>query len=220
MQPTLDPRSVSSPEASSLVPRSRGIVLYAALATLALTGLDLGTKTWAESTLSDPREGDLPALCEEAPNGVIARQRLRRVPLVIIEDWLDLEYAENCGAAFGILRGVSAPVRIAIFGLAALGAVSALFWMLAKGRGGRYFAFAVPFVASGALGNLADRMRYGYVVDFIHAHYRDVFDYPTFNVADIAITIGVVCWIIDAVREGREVPVAPNPTPRKSEPTA
>jgi len=225
MQPTLRPSTFRpltepTPAGTRLVPRSRAIVLYAVLATLALTALDLGTKTWAESTLSDAREGDLPTLCEETPSGVIARQRLRKVPMVLVENWLDLEYAENCGAAFGFLRGASATVRVAVFGLAAITAVSALFWMLAQGRGGTYFAVAVPFVASGALGNLADRMRYGYVIDFIHAHYQDAFDYPTFNVADVAITIGVVCWVIDDVREGREVSVASPKTERKSEPTA
>lgn len=219
MQPALRAESAATSEATP-TPRPRRIVAAAALAAVALTAVDLGSKTWAEENLSDAREGDLPALCEEAPNGVIARQRLRRVPLVLVEDWLDLEYAENCGAAFGLLRGASAGVRIAIFGAAALAAVSALFWMLAQGRGGAYFAVAVPFVVSGALGNLADRMRYGYVVDFIHAHYRDVFDYPTFNVADIAITIGVVCWILDAFRDGRAPAVAPGATAAKSEPTA
>ncbi len=185
------------------VPRSRAVVVAAAVAALAMTALDLGTKTWAEENLSTERLGEAPALCVADEDGFIRTQRIRGRPQVFIEDVFELEYAENCGAAFGILRAAPWPLRIAVFGTAAIVACGALFFMLARGRGGAYFAVAVPFVATGALGNLVDRIRYGYVVDFIHVHYQDAFDYPTFNVADIAITIGVVCWLIDAIREGR-----------------
>jgi signal peptidase II len=88
-----------------------------------------------------------------------------------------------------------------VFGIAAAVAVSALFFLFYQGRGGSLFAWSVPLVASGALGNLIDRVRYGYVVDFIHVHYEPWdFDYPTFNVADITITIGVILLVIDSFR--------------------
>src|SRR5690606_10370962 len=86
---------------------------------------------------------------------------------VLIADYLEFQYAESCGAAFGLLRDADDWVRRAVFGVAALGAVVALMWMFVVGRGGPLFAWSVPFVVSGAVGNLVDRVRYGYVVDFI-----------------------------------------------------
>jgi signal peptidase II len=55
----------------------------------------------------------------------------------------------------------------------------------------------VPLIASGALGNLVDRFRLGYVVDFVRFHLRDGFSWPTFNVADITITVGVGLLLIE-----------------------
>lgn len=217
---TTEPQA--APTAPAYTPRSMKVVVAAAVAALALTALDLGTKTWAEENLASVRRGDPPALCVADEDGFIRTQRLRGLPVVLIEDVLDLEYAENCGAAFGLLRGAPDVVRIVVFGTAALMALTGLFWMLVTGRGGRWFAYAVPFVVAGALGNLADRIRYGYVIDFIHAHWGEAFDYPTFNVADIAITIGVVCWLIDAfVIERAEAASRRDARPQeRTEPTA
>ena len=64
-------------------------------------------------------------------------------------------------------------------------------WLYWTGYGGTLFAVSVPLIASGALGNLVDRFRLGYVVDFIRFHVREAFVWPTFNVADITITVGV-----------------------------
>lgn len=203
-------------------PRTRAALAAAIACAIALTAIDLGTKTWAENTLAREREGERPALCVADEDGFIRTQRVRRLPVVLIEDVFAFEYAENCGAAFGLLRAAPSIVRVVVFGLAATLACVALFYMFAKGRGGAYFAVAVPFVVSGALGNFIDRMRYGYVVDFIHVHYREAFDYPTFNVADITITIGVICWVIDAIQESRKeaaLPASPKSPEPKSEPS-
>ena len=191
-------------------PRSPRTLWLAAGAALLLTAVDLGSKAWAEQALSRPRLGDAPAVCVAHDDGFIPRQRLPQLPIVFIEDVFDLEYAENCGAAFGLLREAPARVRQIVFGLAAVIACAGLFSMLAQGRGGPYFVAAVPLVAAGAVGNLVDRIRYGYVVDFIHLHWGESFDYPTFNVADIAITVGVLCWILDAIQGKR--PAAPVPS--------
>ncbi|HNH84371.1 MAG TPA: signal peptidase II, partial [Acidobacteriota bacterium] len=86
-----------------------------------------------------------PALCEEN-DGYIAYQRLRGEPQVLIADVLDLEYAENCGAAFGLMRGAPAAARRVVFGIAATVAVTALFLLFFQGRGGSLFAWSVPLV--------------------------------------------------------------------------
>lgn len=56
---------------------------------------------------------------------------------------------------------------------------------------------------SGALGNLIDRIRYGYVIDFIHVHIRDVFSWPVFNVADILIVAGIGLLLLQLLLSGR-----------------
>lgn len=169
----------------------------AAAGTLALLAADLGSKDWASNTLSEERAVPPPDTCEPG--------RLQRAPLpsvVLIEGYLEMQYAENCGAAFGIGNEWSQTTRRAVFIPAALLATIALFWMFWRGTGGPLFAWSVPFVVSGAVGNLVDRIRYGYVVDFIRFHVYDEFEYPTFNVADIAIVVGVALLVLDGFRKG------------------
>lgn len=186
--------------------RSNAAIAACLLATIALIALDLGTKTWAEGALSAERTGERPEVCAADEDGYIRYQRARRPGIVVIEDVFELEYAENCGAAFGLLRNAPAGVRPVVFGIAAIAATVVLLWLFAMGRGGPFFAWSVPLVVSGALGNFIDRVRYGYVVDFIHWHWKDAFDYPTFNVADITITIGVVLLLIDGFRKTDDKP--------------
>lgn len=203
----------AEPTPAPLRPRSMQALVLAVLAAATLTALDIWAKTWAEENLSRARSGEAPALCEEN-DGYIAYQRIRGEPHVLVENMLDLEYAENCGAAFGLMRDAPAIARRVVFGIAAAVAVSALFFLFYQGRGGSLFAWSVPLVASGALGNLIDRIRYGYVIDFIHVHYEPWdFDYPTFNVADITITIGVILLVIDSFRAE---PVPADATPAAS----
>lgn len=193
-----------------LEPRSPRALAAAALATFALIALDLGTKAWAEGALSTARAGDPPAVCEVGPSGFAPYQRLRSDPIVLVEGMFELEYAENCGAAFSLFGEMPRPVRHVIFYVAAILATIVLARMFYQGKGGRFFEIAVPLVVSGALGNFHDRVRFGYVVDFIHMHWESVgFDYPIFNVADIAVVVGVIALVIDSYRERAEPAPAP-----------
>lgn len=176
--------------------RSTRAIAICAIATIALVAADLGSKEWASANLASERIGEPPPVC--ADRGM---QRIRTDSLILIEDYFELSYAENCGAAFGLLRDAPDWVRRSIFGLAAAAASIVLFVMFVQGRGGAFFAWSVPLIVSGALGNLVDRVRYGYVVDFIRFHVADQFEYPTFNVADITITVGVALLIIDGFRQ-------------------
>jgi signal peptidase II len=166
------------------------------LGTVALLGADYASKQWATGALSEERAGTPPPVC--AGQGM---QRMHKPGIVLVDGYFELQYAENCGAAFGLLREADDTVRRVIFGVAAAAAAIALMWMFVVGRGGKLFAWSVPFVVSGALGNLVDRIRYGYVVDFIRFHVHDSFEYPTFNVADITIVIGVALLVIDGMRK-------------------
>ncbi len=166
----------------------------------AYTALDLATKEWALDNLSRERVGEQPAVCQPDGQGYVRMQRLPTEPHVVVDGYFVLHYAENCGAAFGILRTAPAWLRAGIFGLAALGACVVLTMMFMRGTGGPLFAAAVPMILSGAVGNLSDRFRHGFVVDFIQVDPR-WFEYPTFNVADCTITIGVVLLLIDGMKK-------------------
>ena len=92
-----------------------------------------------------------------------------------------------------------------VFASAALLASVFLLGMYAQGRGSMLFLISVPMIIAGAVGNLWDRVRYGYVVDFIRFHWQERWEYPTFNIADIWITVGVVLLILDGLLEGRQL---------------
>jgi lipoprotein signal peptidase len=201
-------RQVGSVNPPPRSPRSFKLLAICLAVAALLTVMDLGSKSWALETLS--AESFVPAgeVCEPDEDGYIRNQRRRRAPVVLIDGVLEFSYAENCGAAFGFLRDF--PFRRLIFFPAALFAVVLLPVLMMRGQGGRLFVYSVPFIIAGALGNLHDRVMHGFVVDFIRFYVRDGWaflspgwEYPTFNVADIHITVGVVLILLDGFAEGR-----------------
>ncbi|MFO0693347.1 MAG: signal peptidase II [Polyangiales bacterium] len=183
-------------------PRTRKSIVLAFLTTLVLLALDLGSKEWAIRELSARRVGTPTAVCQPDQFGYTPTQRIVRPPHEIVPGFFEMRYAENCGAAFGFLNDETSVAKNALFYGAAVGCALLLAWMYATGRGGPAFALAVPLVVSGAIGNLVDRLRFGYVVDFIR-FYGENWQYPTFNVADIGITVGVGLLVIDGIRESK-----------------
>jgi signal peptidase II len=177
-------------------PRRTPRALLIMLASLALyTFADLGTKEWALDNLSRENAAAGP-VCEPDAQGLRSFQRMPTAPQPFISGVLRLHYAENCGAAFSMLRNAPGWARALVFGVASIGAAIVLTLMFVRGSGGKLFAAAVPLILSGAIGNLADRVRHGFVVDFIQVD-PSLFNYPVFNVADIAIAVGVGLLLID-----------------------
>jgi signal peptidase II len=175
--------------------------IAACLAALALfTAADLWSKSWAVESLSEPTQAPAGTACTPNEHGHYAMQRERGDAVVLIEGFLELRYAENCGAAFGLLDRAPRWVRASVFMLAGSVAIGALLWMFVRGSGGTLFAWSVPLVVSGAVGNMVDRVRLGYVVDFIYFHIHQSFEWPTFNVADSTITVGVALLLLDGMR--------------------
>ncbi len=109
--------------------------------------------------------------------------------------FFNLVRVHNEGAAFSFLAGASGWQR---WLFTAIGVVAALFivWMLRSHPGQRLFAFAMACILAGAIGNVIDRMAYGYVVDFLQFHHAGWY-FPSFNIADSAITIGALAMILD-----------------------
>ena len=176
-----------------------------------LTAVDLGTKEWVLDNISTPRPAaHRSAVCEPDAQGYITTQRQPERPRALIDGVLNLYYAENCGAAFSMLRTAPGWLRLAVFGTASVGATIALLSMFVRGAGGFLFAAAVPLIVSGALGNnLSDRPRHGFVVDFLQVD-PALFNYPIFNVADIWIAIGVALLLIDGFMRERQLAAGGN----------
>jgi signal peptidase II len=185
---------------TKLAPRPMRSIMLCLVALVALTALDLWTKSWAQDRLSSARPTDVGPACTPDPHGRYRMQRQRTDEIVLVPDYLELRYAENCGGAFSMLGEAPRWLRVTVFMGAGLVFIAAMSWMLVRGHGGALFAAAVPLVLSGAIGNMVDRGRLGYVIDFIRFHVYDKFDWPIFNVADVSITVGFALLVLDGVR--------------------
>jgi signal peptidase II len=119
-----------------------------------------------------------------------------------ITPWFNLVRAHNAGAAFSFLADAAGWQRWFFVGL---GAVASAFivWMLRRHPGERLFCLAVSLILGGALGNVIDRLLHGHVIDFLQFHWgflAPLFPggyFPSFNVADAAITGGAIGLILD-----------------------
>ncbi|NRB70774.1 MAG: lipoprotein signal peptidase [Xanthomonadales bacterium] len=114
--------------------------------------------------------------------------------------WLDWRLAHNTGAAFSFLANAGGWQRWFLTGLALLISVMLVLWITRLRRDERLLGLALALVLSGALGNVIDRLRFGYVVDFIDVHVAG-YHWPAFNVADAAISCGIILLLLDALRD-------------------
>ncbi len=115
---------------------------------------------------------------------------------VVIPGFFNLTYVTNTGAAFGFLAGEPTWWRQIFFITIALAALVILFVAYRRNRSkGRLLPYSISLIAGGAFGNLLDRLRCGAVVDFFDFHVNK-YHWPAFNVADSAITLGVVLFLL------------------------
>jgi signal peptidase II len=166
------------PGASAAIPADGApSYLFLAIVSILTLGIDLGTKQWAEKTL------DL------------------RPPMIVVDKYVDFILARNKGGAWGLLQTTSELVRRPFFLLVsalAIGFIVTLYSRLQKRQ--RALKWGLPLVLGGALGNVFDRIHYGWVIDFIDVHIVQKgieHHWPTFNVADIAICVGVGLMAVD-----------------------
>jgi signal peptidase II len=118
----------------------------------------------------------------------------------------DLVLAHNTGAAFSFLSDAGGMQRWLFSAIAVIASVW-IVWLLRRHQSQMLFALALSLILGGALGNLIDRIAYGYVVDFLSFHW-DAHYFPAFNLADSAITCGAFLLILDGFLEKRHGPVA------------
>ena len=117
---------------------------------------------------------------------------------VLIDGMFNLTLVHNTGAAFGFLSDAGGWQRWFFISLTAAVSLAILVWLLRLPAECNWLAVALACILGGALGNLCDRIRFGYVVDFLDVYY-DTWHWPAFNVADAAITIGAIMLIIDTL---------------------
>ena len=145
------------------------LALFVAICT---GGCDLSSKQWAiQSTAKGPRS--------------------------VIPGALDLVHWENPGMAFSLMRDWPAGIRMALLGTAALAAVVVGVLYIAKRPVRAPVTVGIGLIIGGAVGNFIDRAQNGTVTDFLHVH-RGWFDWPAFNVADIAVTCGGILVLLTA----------------------
>ena len=157
--------------------RNRRLIALGIGAALAVLVADQASKWWVLRVL------DLPSLGS-----------------VTVLPVLSLTYVQNAGVTFGLLNSLGA-WGAPMLGIGALLVVSALGVWLARAER-VLVACAVGAIAGGAVGNVADRLRFGFVIDFIHAHAWG-WSWYVFNVADAAIVCGVAALLVDGARTGR-----------------
>lgn len=135
--------------------------------------LDRISKLWALSTLKDS------------------------LGVTIIKNFFAFEYLENRGAAFGILQN-KLWLLVVITILVASGMI---FYLIKYKPSSKLLRISIAMIVSGAIGNLIDRVYYNFVVDFILVHYKEAYYFPTFNVADILVSVGTFFLIICILKD-------------------
>ncbi len=133
----------------------------------------------------------------------------------VIDGFFRLKYAENAGAAWGLLRNAAPTFRIPFFIIVSLLAIGLIVWFFRRIEPHkRLLPLAVSLVLGGAVGNLIDRVRFGKVVDFVDWFITiggEEKHWPTFNVADAAITVGVALLIIEMFIGDKQKPKEAGP---------
>lgn len=181
------------------VSRAKRLLAAGLLAAL-VSGCDQASKLQAVAQLTDTLHGATSS--RDKVTRILTVQHPRAVRRVTaVDGYWDFAYVENPGAAFSSFRSLSPDLARPLltgFGLLALG-----FLILFLSRTTDAWAlFGGTLIVGGAVGNLVDRIRLGYVIDFIYWHWKDSFHWPVFNLADAAISVGIGLLLVRELRRG------------------
>lgn len=174
--------------------------------------LDALTTAWPEDASFGKKLGQLYGSAPE--KGFDGHHYGQKRSYTVSESFFRIRYAENPGAAWGMFRNQPEHIRGPLFHLVSLGAVILISYFFFKLSGTdpkeKWALWGLPLVLGGAIGNYLDRIARGFVIDFLEAHWFDKAYWPSFNVADAAICVGVGLLVIDAfVRKEKKEPATP-----------
>jgi signal peptidase II len=122
----------------------------------------------------------------------------------VLDSIFSLTYVRNQGAAFGMLHRAPAWFRDPFFIVIPVIALFVIVFLLSRlNNRQRWTATALSLILGGALGNLIDRLRFGYVIDFLDFHWKEIYHWPAFNVADSCIVVGVSIMFLQSLLGSR-----------------
>lgn len=123
--------------------------------------------------------------------------------LILIKNWLHLSYVENSGAAWGIFSNGTLILSIVTIGIC----FAILYYLIREYNNiDNFLKLTLVMILAGAIGNLIDRIRLGYVIDFIFTPLGGLYNFPVFNFADIYVVLGAIFIIIHTLFiEGKNV---------------
>lgn len=120
----------------------------------------------------------------------------------VIQGFFRFTYVRNIAAAFGLFKSLDPSIREPFFLLMPPTAMLIIFFMIKQCLSHEIVKiFALSSIFAGAIGNYIDRLYLGFVVDFLDFHYQEVYSWPAFNVADIAIVTGVCLMLLLEVQQ-------------------
>ena len=154
--------------------------------------LDQWSKAWAAKALYVGNAA--------AAGGVPVNPGEIRTRVMEVTSWFNFRLVGNKGAAWGIFKDLPETMRVPFFVLLSAIALTVLLVVYYRSSGQKLMQSALVLIAGGAIGNLIDRIQIGYVVDFIDWHINN-HHWPTFNIADVSISVGVGLMIIDMIRQ-------------------
>lgn len=166
--------------------------LWLVLGSVISVWLDQWSKAWAAKTLYT---GNAAVVA-----GVPLNPAELQTKVIKVTDWFNYRLVGNKGAAWGIFKDLPEGLRVPFFAVLSAVALVVLLVVYYKSHGQKLLQTALVLICGGAIGNLIDRLQIGYVIDFIDWHIG-VHHWPTFNVADISISVGVGLMIIDMIKQ-------------------
>lgn len=146
----------------------------------------------------------LAVIVDQVTKQIADAQLAGRGLVIVLEGFFMLDYSRNPGAFFSLGADLEPTLRRVFFVTATLLAVTLVLHLYRRVlEGQRALRWGLLLLLAGAVGNLVDRVMYGEVIDFLRLHYRDVFYWATFNVADMYICFGLVLLAVDAFQPRR-----------------
>jgi len=153
---------------------------------------------------------------DQASKSVISSQMALGQSSPVVPGLLSITLVHNTGMAFGILSAQTIPFKTVLVTLLSLAALTAVaIYALKTPAHQTLTRWGLAFVLGGAVGNIVDRVRLGYVVDFVDVFYRGS-HWPAFNIADTAICTGVGLLLLDTLRHSEPKKAISQPSARES----